>query len=509
MASENEGRTLDVLQNVLFGFHVALQPGNLLLAFIGCVIGTLIGVLPGIGAPAAIALLLPSSFHMSSVGAIIMLAGIYYGAMYGGSTTSILVNIPGEVASVVTCIDGYQMARQGRAGPALAVCAIGSFIAGTLSVAGLMLISPLLAKFALSFGAPEYTSLMITGFVVLTFLASSSMPKALIMAAFGIFISTVGLDNISGDVRFAGSMVELWDGVGLVPIVMGMFGISEVLLNLEEMGHKSVEILRDKIKHIFPTKEDWKKFVPSSLRGTILGFFLGVIPGGGAALASFTSYAIEKKISKNPEKFGTGMIEGVASPESANNAATGGAFVPLLTLGIPSNIVTALLLGAFMIHGISPGPLMLRDHSDLFWGLIASMYMGNVMLLVLNLPLVGIWVQLLRTPYRILFPLILLFCLIGVYSINSSVIEIYIMIIFGIIGYLTRKTEYDAAPLVLAVVLGPIFENALRQSLMMSSGDISIFFSRPISCGFMLTAIFLLFIPLFLKRKLPKTKDEI
>ena len=475
----------------------------------GCLIGTLIGVLPGIGAPATIALLLPSSFHMSSVGAIIMLAGIYYGAMYGGSTTSILVNIPGEVASVVTCFDGYQMARQGRAGPALAVCAIGSFIAGTLSVVGLMLIAPLLAKVALSFGPPEYTSLMITGFVVLTFLASSSMPKALIMAAFGIFVSTVGLDNISGDIRFAGSIVELWDGVGLVPVVMGLFGVSEVLLNLEQMAGESVEILKEKIKHLFPTKEDWKKFIPASFRGTILGFFLGVLPGGGAALASFVSYAIEKKISKTPEKFGTGMIEGVASPESANNAATGGAFVPLLTLGIPSNIVMALLLGAFMIHGISPGPLIIRDHPDLFWGLIASMYIGNVMLLVLNLPLVGVWVQLLRTPYRILFPLILLFCLIGVYSLNSSIVEIYFMVIFGVIGYLTRKTEYDAAPLVLAVVLGPIFENALRQSLMMSGGSLSIFFSRPISCVFIILSIFLLFVPLIFKRKLPTVKDEI
>ena len=494
---------MDVLQNILFGFEVALHPNNLFLAFVGCLIGTLIGVLPGIGAPAAIAILLPSSFHMSSVGAIIMLAGIYYGAMYGGSTTSILVNIPGEVASVVTCIDGYQMARKGRAGPALAVCAIGSFIAGTLSVIGLMLIAPLLAKVALSFGPPEYTSLMIAGFVILTFLASSSMPKALIMAAFGIFLSTIGLDNISGDVRFAGSMVELWDGVGLVPVVMGLFGVSEVLVNLEQMGQESVEILKEKIKNIFPTREEWRKFVPASLRGTLIGFFLGVIPGGGAALASFVSYAIEKKISKYPEKFGTGMIEGVACPESANNAATGGAFVPLLTLGIPSNIVTALLIGAFMIHGISPGPLILRDHPDVFWGLIASMYIGNIMLLILNLPLVGLWVQLLRTPYRILFPLILLFCLIGVYSVNSSVVEIYIMIIFGIIGYLCRKTDYDAAPLVLALVLGPIFENALRQSLVMSRGNLSIFLYRPISCIFIVISMCLLFLPLIWKRKLP------
>lgn len=500
---------MDVLQNVLFGFQIVLRPENLFLAFLGCLIGTLIGVLPGIGAPGAIALLLPSSFYITPVGAIIMLAGIYYGAMYGGSTTSILVNIPGEVASVITCLDGYQMARKGRAGPALAVCAIGSFIAGTLSVAGLMFIAPTLAEVALSFGPPEYTALMTAGFVILTYLASTSMPKALIMAAFGIFISTIGLDLISGETRFAGSIIELWDGVGLVPIVMGLFGIGEVLFNLELMGKEDIEILKEKIKHLYPTREDWRRFLPASLRGTVIGFFLGVLPGGGAALASFVSYGIEKKISKTPEKFGTGMIEGVACPESANNAATGGAFIPLLTLGIPTNIVMALLLGAFIIHGITPGPLIIAEHPDIFWGLIISMYLGNIMLLILNLPLVGMWVQILRVPYRILFPLIILFCLVGVYSVNFSVFDILIMIIFGVFGYLTRKTGYEPAPLILAVVLGPMFEKSLRQSLMMSGGSAGIFFSRPISCAFILISLVLLIIPLIFRRQFLKSKDWI
>jgi putative tricarboxylic transport membrane protein len=500
---------MDISQNVLYGFQVVFQPANLFLAFIGCLAGTLVGVLPGLGPSGAIALLLPSSFHLPPVGALILLAGIYYGAMYGGSTTSILVNIPGEAASVVTCLDGYQMARQGRAGPALAVCAIGSFIAGTLGIAALMVVAPALATVALSFGPPEYAALMLAGFVILTYLASSSMAKALIMAAFGLFISTIGLDLVSGETRFAGSMVELWDGVGLVPIIMGLFGVSEVLMNLEAMGGEQIEILKGKIEHLFPTREDWRRFIPASLRGTAIGFFLGILPGGGAALSSFVSYGVEKKVSKTPEKFGTGMIEGVACPESANNSATAGAFIPLLTLGIPTNIVMALLLGAFMIHGITPGPLIMQEHPDIFWGLITSMYVGNIMLLVLNLPLVGIWVQILRVPYRILFPLILLFCLIGVYSVNNNIVDIFVMVIFGVIGYLTRKTGYEAAPLILAVVLGPMFENAVRQSLIMSRGSLSIFFFRPISCGFIVLAIFLLFSPLFLRRRLPKAGDDV
>jgi putative tricarboxylic transport membrane protein len=501
---------LDYFASLLFGFKVVFQPMNFFMAFVGCLIGTLVGVLPGLGPVAAISMLLPVSFHFTPVGAIIMLAGIYYGAMYGGSTTSILVNIPGEAASVVTCLDGYQMAKQGRAGPALAVAAIGSFIAGTIAIVGMMFLSPLLAKTALSFGPTEYTSLMVLGFTVLTFLAKSSMPKALMMAAFGIFLSTVGLDVVSGESRFTLSINALMDGVGLVPVVMGLFGISEVFLNLEEMG-KSREIvggIGKKILHLFPTREDWRKFVPASLRGTIIGFFLGILPGGGAILSSFVAYAVEKKLSKHPEKFGTGEIEGVASPESANNSAAQAAFIPLMTLGIPANAVMAVLLGALMIHGITPGAMLIQEHPDIFWGLIASMYVGNCMLLILNLPLVGLWVQVLRIPYKILFPLIILFCLIGVYSLSNSVVDIFIMIIFGVIGYLMKKTEYEGAPLILALVLGNMFETALRQSLMLSDGRFSIFFSRPISCGFMLMAIFVLLFPLVFKRRLAVGVEE-
>ena len=491
---------MDFFNSILLGFQVAVQPVNFFLAFLGCLMGTLVGVLPGLGPVAAISMLLPISYQFSPVGAIIMLAGIYYGAMYGGSTTSILVNIPGESASVVTCLDGYQMAKQGKAGPALAVAAIGSFIAGTLGIAGMAVLSPPLAKVALSFGPPEYTSLTILGFMILTFLAKTSMAKALLMAAFGLFLSTIGLDAVSGNTRFALSIKELFDGVGLVPVAMGLFGISEVFLNLEEMrGRQKVNL--NKILNLFPTKEDWKKFVPASVRGTIIGFFLGILPGGGAILSSFAAYGIEKRLSKYPEKFGTGVIEGVASPEAANNAAAQGSFIPLMTLGIPPNAVMAVLLGALMIHGITPGPLLIKNHPDLFWGLVASMYMGNLMLIILNLPLVGIWVQVLRIPYHILFPLIILFCLVGVYSINNSVVDIIIMIVFGLIGYFMKKTDYEGAPLILALVLGGIFENALRQSLMLSDGSLAIFFSRPISLGFLIAAIFILLIPFILRKK--------
>lgn len=491
---------MEYLDSILFGFQVALQPENLMLGFIGCLVGTLVGVLPGLGPSAAISLLLPVSFRITPVGAIIMLAGIYYGAMYGGSTTSILVNMPGESASVVTCLDGYQMARRGRAGPALAVSAIGSFIAGTIGILGLMFLAPILARMALSFGPPEYAALMILGFVILTYLTKSSMAKALIMAAFGIFLSTIGLDAVSGEARFTVSIDGLLDGLGLIPVTMGLFGISEVLINLETM-HGKRSVLAGKIEHVYPTREDWRKFIPASLRGTVIGFFLGILPGGGAVLSSFVSYAVEKRISKYPEKFGSGVIEGVASPESANNAATGGAFIPLLTLGIPANVVMAILFGAFMIHGITPSPMIISERPDVFWGLIASMYIGNIMLLILNLPLIGIWVQMLRIPYHILFPLIILFCLIGAYSVAYSAFDMLLMILFGIIGFFIRKTDYEAAPLILALVLGGMFENALRQSLMMSDGNFVIFLARPISCGLILTAVSLLIIPIVFRKR--------
>ena len=492
---------MDFFQSMVMGFQVALQPGNLFFCFIGVLIGTLVGVLPGLGPVAAISLLLPTTFHVTPVSAIIMLAGIYYGAMYGGSTTSILVNIPGEAASVVTCLDGYKMARQGRAGPALGIAAFGSFLAGTIGVIGLMLIAPPLAEMALKFGPPEYFSLMIMGLTILTFLASGPMWKALLMAAFGLFLGCIGMDTMMGATRFTCDIIELSDGIGLVPVVMGLFGISEVMLNVEQSMERS--IFKTKIKNLLPTLKDWTDSMPAILRGTGIGFFLGVLPGGGAVISSFVSYAVEKKVSKHPEKFGTGVIEGVAGPESANNAATAGAFIPLLTLGIPANSVMAILLGAMMIHGMQPGPMLVKEQPGLFWGAITSMYLGNVMLLILNLPLIGLWVKILKVPYPILFPLILLFCLVGAYSLNNSVVEVLIMVIFGLIGYLLRKFQYEAAPLVLALVLGPMLETALRRSLLLSAGDPTIFLTRPISAVLMVTALFLLAYPLipWLRRK--------
>jgi len=487
---------------LLIGFQVAFQPQNLFYCFTGVVIGTLVGVLPGMGPVAAMSLLLPATFHISPVGAMIMLAGIYYGAQYGGSTTSILVNIPGEAASVMTCLDGYQMARQGRAGPALGIAAFGSFIAGTIGILGLVLIAPPLVNFALRFGPPEYFSLMVLGLTVLTFLTSASMIRALMMATFGLILGTIGLDTISGLTRFSFNIPELLDGVGLVPLVMGLFGISEVLLNIETKIKR--EVFTTKVKGLLPSKKDWAQSIGAIFRGTSIGFFLGILPGGGAVISSFASYAIEKRVSKNPERFGQGAIEGVAAPESANNSAAQTAFIPLLTLGIPSNVVMALLLGALIIHGLTPGPLLLSQHPELFWGVVASMYVGNAMLLALNLPLIGMWVQLLRVPYAILFPLIVLFCLIGAYSINNSSFDVAIMLIFGIIGYLMKKLSLEAAPLVLAFVLGPMMETALRQSLIKSKGSFSIFFTRPISAVCMIIALALMiapFLPWFRRRR--------
>jgi putative tricarboxylic transport membrane protein len=455
--------------------------------------GTLVGVLPGLGPTAAIALLLPATFHTSPVGAIIMLSGIYYGAMYGGSTTSILVNIPGEAASAVTCLDGYQMALQGRAGPALGIAAFGSFIAGTISVLGLMLIAPPLAKIALAFGPPEYFSLMLMGIVILIYLASGSILKALMMAVFGLLVGTIGQDSISGTLRLTFGIRELYDGVGLIPAIMGLFGVSEVITNVEQAI--KTEIVATKARNLLPNRQDWRESFWPIIRGSILGFFIGILPGPSSTIASFTSYALEKRVSRDPDKFGKGAIEGVAGPESANNAATGGSFIPLLTLGIPGNAVTALLLGAFMIHGIPPGPLLISKHPDLFWGTIISMYLGNIMLLVLNLPLIGLWVQVLKVPYPILFPLILLFCLVGVFSLNFSQVEVGLMIGFGVFGYVARKFQYELAPVVLALVIGPMIENYLRLSLIISRGSPWIFFKRPISAVFIVITLALLISP--------------
>lgn len=497
---------MDVFHNVVYGFQVALQPVNLLYCFVGTLIGTLVGVLPGLGPAAAIALLLPSTFHTSPVSATIMLAGIYYGAMYGGSTTSILVNIPGEAASVVTCIDGHQMALKGRAGPALGIAAFGSYIAGTFGVIALTITGPLLSGVALRFGPPEYFSMMIVGITVLTYLSSGSMVKALMTAIVGLILGGVGMDAISGRYRFTYGMQILADGVGLVPLVMGLFGISEVLENLETEIRR--DIVAAKFKNLFPNLQDWKDSLGPISRGTFLGFFLGLIPGGGAIISSFASYAIEKKVAKHPEEFGQGAIQGVAGPEAANNAAASGNFIPLLTLGIPCNAVMAILLGALMIHGVQPGPLLMTNNPDIFWGTIVSMYLGNTMLLVLNLPLIGLWVKVLKVPYYLLYPLILLFCLIGAYSVGNNTGDVIVMLIFGIVGYLMKKFKYDAAPLVLAVVLGPMLEEAFRQSLMMSNGDFSIFVARPLSLGFLIVAFLLLLIPIITQRKKLSTLAE-
>ncbi len=486
---------MEALQYTLMGFAVVLTPTNLLYCFIGVLIGTLIGVLPGLGPTGAIAILLPSTFHASPVSAIVMLAGIYYGAQYGGSTTSILINIPGEASSVVTCLDGYQMARQGRAGPALGIAAFGSFIGGTLSIVGLTLAAPPLARLAIEFGPPEYFSLMCVGLAILTYLASGSIPKALLMSVFGVMVGCIGLDQVAGIPRFTFGVSDLLDGVGIVPVIMGLFGISEVLDNIErKIGTRNV--YSQKIRGLLPTRKDWSDSKWSILRGTLLGFFLGILPGGGALISSYVAYGVEKRVSKHPEKFGKGAIEGVAGPETSNNAATGGAFIPLLTLGIPPNVVMAVLIGALMIHGVTPGPLMIQRNPDVFWGTICSMYIGNVMLLVLNLPLIGLWVKILRVPYRTLFPLIILFCLIGAYSVNWSTTDIYIMLISGVFGYLTKKLGYEAAPLVLAFILGPMLETSLRQSLLMSQGTFLIFLNRPISLVSIIVVIFLLISPL-------------
>jgi putative tricarboxylic transport membrane protein len=485
---------MDLFNHIALGAQIVFTPTNLFFCFIGVLMGTLVGVLPGLGPTAAIALLLPNTFHFQPVSAVIMLAGIYYGAMYGGSTTSILVNIPGEAASVVTCLDGYQMARKGRAGPALGIAAMGSFIAGTLSILALMLVAPPLAKVALAFGPPEYFSLTLLGLLILIYMASKSILKALMMAVFGLLIGTIGMDSISGTQRLTFGILELSDGIGLIPVIMGVFGVAEVITNVEDVIKQ--ELVTTKVKNLLPSIQDWKDSFWPIIRGSFLGFFIGILPGPAPVISAFSSYALEKKLSKHPERFGTGVIEGVAGPEAANNSATGGAFIPLFTLGIPSNSVVAILLGAFMIFGIQPGPLLIAQHPDLFWGTIMSMYVGNAMLLVLNLPLIGLWVKLLKVPYPILFPLILVFCLVGVYSLNNSLTEVAMMIGFGVFGYLGRKFQFEMAPLILALVIGPMMEQNLRLSLVISQGSPWIFIEHPISAVFLGTCLFLLISPL-------------
>jgi putative tricarboxylic transport membrane protein len=491
------------MNDIYYGFSVALTFQNIFVCFLGALMGTLVGVLPGLGPGAAISLLFSITLHLPPVTGMIMLAGIYYGAQYGGSTTSILLNIPGEAASVVTCLDGYQMARKGRAGPALGISAIGSFIGGTLSVVGLMLVAPPLARIALKFGFAENFSLMCLGLVIVSFLARGSMSKAIIMAVFGLFLGTIGTDLIVGKPKFTFGIESLMDGVGLVPVVMGLFGISEVLLNVEEGISREV-FKKVKTSNLLPNRKDWKDSAWPIIRGSVIGFFLGTLPGGGAIVASFASYAVEKKFSKYPEKFGTGVIEGVAGPETANNAGATGAFVPLLTLGIPANAPMALLLGLLLTYGVQVGPLLLKQHSDIFWGVVVSMYIGNVMLLVLNLPLIGLWVKILKVPYPILSPFILLFCVIGSYSLSNNTEDVLTMLFFGIFGYLMKKFDYELAPMVLALVLSPMMERTLRQSLLVSHGSFLIFITQPISATLLFIAATLLlypFIPWFRFRK--------
>jgi putative tricarboxylic transport membrane protein len=494
---------MDIFHNLATGFAVALSPINLLYCFLGSFIGTAIGVLPGIGPPATIALLLPVTYGIPATSAIILLAGIFYGAMYGGSTTSILLNIPGEAASVVTCLDGYQMARQGRAGAALAISAFGSFIAGTLSIVGLMLLAPPLASFAVKFGPPENFALLVLGLMMVGYLAGESMTKGLMMACLGLLLGTIGLDPIMGTQRFTYGIFKLSEGFEFILVAMGLFGIGEVLANVEQ--NITAEVFQTKIRGLLPNREEWRTSAAPIARGSLLGFLIGVLPGGGAIISSFISYALEKKLSKHPERFGKGAIEGVAAPESANNSAATSSFIPLLTLGIPGNASIAVIFAALLIHGVRPGPLLVAEKPEVFWGLIASMYIGNIMLLVLNLPLIGLWVKLLKVPYPLLAPLILVFVIIGAYSVNNSVFDVGVTIVFGLLGYVIRKFNFEPAPLVLAMILGPQLEASLRRSLIYSHGDLLVFFERPIAAALMALALLMLLSPLFrlvLSRKL-------
>jgi TctA family transporter len=481
-----------ILSNLWIGFQVAVSPWNLFYCLVGVLLGTLIGVLPGIGPVATIAMLLPITFNLNPVAALIMLAGIYYGAQYGGSTTAILVNIPGESSSVVTCLDGYQMARQGRAGPALAIAALGSFFAGCVATLIIAVAAPPLAEVALKFGPAEYFSLMVFGLVAATVLAHGSLVKAVAMVVFGLLLGLVGTDVNSGVLRFAFGIPELSDGIGFVIVAMGMFGTAEIISNLELKDER--EVFTSKVTHLYPTKQDMKDSWAPILRGTALGSMLGILPGGGALLASFGAYTLEKKVSKHPEQFGKGAIAGVAGPESANNAGAQTSFIPMLTLGIPSNAVMALMIGALMIQGIAPGPQVMNEKPQLFWGLIASMWVGNLMLVVLNLPMIGMWVKLLTVPYRYLFPSILVFMAIGVFSLSNNAFDVLIMSIFGVLGYVCVKLECEPAPMILGFILGPLMEENLRRAMLLSRGDPSTFITKPISAGFIIASVILLIV---------------
>jgi putative tricarboxylic transport membrane protein len=488
---------MDLFANLALGFGVAFTAQNLVYAFVGCLLGTLIGVLPGIGPLATIAMLLPATYALPPVAALIMLAGIYYGAQYGGSTTAILVNLPGESSSVVTVIDGYQMARQGRAGPALAAAGLGSFFAGCVGTLILAAFAVPLTELAFKFGPAEYFSLMILGLIGAVVLASGSLLKAVAMIILGLLLGMVGTDVNSGVARFGFDIPELTDGIGFIVIAMGVFGYGEIISNLSK--HESErQVFTAKVSGLMPTKEDFKNMVPAVLRGTALGSLLGILPGGGAVMASFAAYTLEKrtKLRAGEVPFGKGNIRGVAAPEAANNAGAQTSFIPLLTLGIPPNAVMALMVGAMTIHNIQPGPQVMTSNPELFWGLIASMWIGNLMLVILNLPLIGIWIKLLSVPYRWLFPAIVLFCAVGVYSTNNSTFDIWLVGLFGVIGYLFIKLGVEPAPLLLGFILGPMMEEYLRRALLLSRGDWSVFVTRPISAGLLAAAALLLLVVL-------------
>ena len=481
---------MELLDNLALGFETALSLQNLLYALIGCLLGTLIGVLPGLGPSTTIAMLLPVTYSLPPVSALIMLAGIYYGAQYGGSTTAILVNLPGEASSVVTAIDGYQMARKGRAGAALAVAGISSFIAGCVATLALAAFATPMSELAFKFGPAEYFSLMVLGLVGAVVLASGSLVKAVGMILLGLLTGMVGTDVNSGVARYNLDIPELMDGIHFIALAMGIFGFAEIIANVELREKR--EALTSGVRHLFPSREDWRRFIPAALRGTALGTCLGMLPGGGATLSSFASYTLEKKLSRRGHEFGHGAIEGVAGPEAANNAGSQTSFVPLLTLGIPSNVVMALMVGAMTIHNIQPGPQVMTSNPELFWGLIASMWIGNAMLIVLNLPLVGIWVKLLKVPYHLLYPAILVFCCIGVYSINNNVFDVYVTTVLGVAGYLFARFGMEPAPLLLGFVLGPMMEENLRRALLLARGDFATFIERPISLGLLAATLALL-----------------
>lgn len=487
---------MSIFHNILLGFQVASSVENLLFCFIGVLIGTLIGVLPGIGPTTGVAILIPITFGMNATTAIITMCGVYYGAMYGGSTTSILLNVPGESSSVMTTLDGYQMARKGRPGPALGMAALASFIAGTFAVLMLTFIAPPLADFAVSFGPPEYFALTFMGLTLVTSLGGNSPLKGLISGVVGLLVACIGIDAQSGVARFTFGNINLLDGVGFIGMAVGLFAASEVLVNIEEPMQQIFTEAKLNFRSLFPNLQDWKDCFGALWRGSIIGFFIGVLPGAGATIASFLAYAVEKKFSKHPDDFGSGLIEGVAAPEGANNAAAGGAMVSLLTLGIPGSGTTAVMLGALMIHGLRPGPLLFSTNPQFVWGLIASMYIGNVMLVILNMPLISLWVRLLRVPYKVLMPLIITISAVGVFATDNNVFDMWVMFFFGVVGYIMRKMDYPPAPMVLALVLGPMVEMSLRQSLTISHGSLAIFFVRPIAAVLTIVAFASLFAPL-------------